>query len=125
LRALRSAITRQGQHFVLDVDIRKYFDSIPHHALRAILDQRVTDGVIRRMIDKWLKAGVLEAGRLHRPTQGSPQGGVISPCLSNIYLHHVLDDWFEHTVRPRLKGRASLVRYADDGAPRRREEGVM
>jgi hypothetical protein len=66
------------------------------------------------MIDKWLKAGVLEEGRLHRPTQGSPQGGVISPCLSNIYLHHVLDEWFEHMVRPRLKGRASLVRYADD-----------
>jgi RNA-directed DNA polymerase len=93
--------------------------------LRDLLDQRVTDGVIRRMIDKWLKAGVLEEGRLHRPTQGSPQGGVISPCLSNIYLHHVLDDWFEYTVRPRLKGRASLVRYADDRAPRRREEVIM
>src|ERR671938_989323 len=66
------------------------------------------------MIDKWLKAGVLEEGLLHRPTEGSPQGGVISPCLSNIYLHHVLDEWFENTVRPRLKRRASLVRYADD-----------
>jgi RNA-directed DNA polymerase len=64
------------------------------------------------MIDKWLKAGVLEEGRLHRPTHGSPQGGVISPCLSNIFLPHVLDEWFEHTVKPRLKGKALLVRYA-------------
>jgi RNA-directed DNA polymerase len=125
LDALRAACMGAGVRWCIDVDIKSYFDTIDHGHLRDFLDQRVTDGVIRRMIDKWLKAGVLEAGRLHRPTQGSPQGGVISPCLSNIYLHHVLDDWFEHTVRPRLKGRASLVRYADDRAPRRREEGVM
>ena len=114
LRELYSAITRQGQYWVLDVDIRKYFDSIPHHQLRAFLDQRVTDGVIRRMIDKWLKAGVLEDGLLHRETEGTPQGGVISPILSNIYLHHVLDEWFEDEVRPRLRGSCTLVRYADD-----------
>jgi len=114
LRELYSAITRQGQYWVLDVDIRKYFDSIPHHHLRAFLDQRVTDGVIRRMIDKWLKAGVLEDGLLHRETEGTPQGGVVSPMLSNIYLHHVLDEWFEDEVRPRLTGSCTLVRYADD-----------
>ena len=71
------------------------FDSISHSHLREILDQRVTDGVIRRMIDKWLNAGVLEAGNLHLATEGTPQGGVISPMLSNIFLHHVLDKWFE------------------------------
>ncbi len=114
LRVLFSVITWQRQHWVLDVDIRKYFDSIPHHHLRAFLDQRVTDGVIRRMIDKWLKAGVLEDGLLRLATEGTPQGGVISPLLSNIYLHHVLDGWFEDEVRPRLKGSATLVRYADD-----------
>ena len=114
LRELFSAITWQRQHWVLDVDIRKYFDSIPHHHLRAFLDQRVTDGVIRRMIDKWLRAGVLEDGLLRMVTEGTPQGGVISPLLSNIYLHHVLDGWFEDEVRPRLKGNATLVRYADD-----------
>jgi RNA-directed DNA polymerase len=114
LRVLFSVITWQRQHWVLDVDIRKYFDSIPHHHLRAFLDQRVTDGVIRRMIDKWLKAGVLEDGLLRMATEGTPQGGVISPLLSNIYLHHVLDGWFEDEVRPRLKGNATLVRYADD-----------
>jgi len=114
LRTLRDAIWGQRLYWVLDVDIRKYFDSIPHSHLRGLLDQRVTDGVIRRMIDKWLKAGVVEGGLLHHATTGSPQGGVISPCLSNVYLHYVLDDWFETEVRPRLKGRCTLVRYADD-----------
>ena len=66
------------------------------------------------MIDKWLKAGVLEDGLLRHATEGSPQGGVISPCLSNIFLHHVLDEWFENEVRPRLDGRSTLVRFADD-----------
>jgi len=114
LRQLSGAIAVRRQHWVLDVDIRKYFDSIPHHQLRAILDQRVTDGVIRRMIGKWLKAGVLEDGLLHLATEGTPQGGVISPILSNIFLHHVLDVWFESEVRPRLAGDATLVRFADD-----------
>jgi RNA-directed DNA polymerase len=104
LQSLYTACMRQRLRWVLDIDIVKYFDSIPHSHLRDFLDQRVTDGVIRRMIDKWLKAGVLEDGLLHHATEGSPQGGVISPCLSNIFLHHVLDEWFETEVRPRLKG---------------------
>jgi group II intron reverse transcriptase/maturase len=104
----------QRLRWVLDIDIVKYFDSISHSHLRDFLDRRVTDGVIRRMIDKWLKAGVLEDGLLRHATEGSPQGGVISPCLSNIFLHHVLDEWFELEVRPRLKGRCTLVRFADD-----------
>jgi group II intron reverse transcriptase/maturase len=114
LRELHSAITWRGQHWVLDVDVQKYFDSIPHSELRAILDQRVTDGVIRRMIDKWLKAGVLENGLLHLATEGTPQGGVISPTISNIFLHHVLDEWFEDVVKPRMAGSCTLVRFADD-----------
>jgi RNA-directed DNA polymerase len=114
LHNLRGAIWSQRLHWVLDVDIRKYFDTIPHSHLRAFLDQRVTDGVIRRMIDKWLKAGVIEDGLLHHTAAGSPQGGVISPLLSNIYLHHVLDEWFETEVRSRMRGRCTLVRYADD-----------
>ena len=114
LRELYGVTTRQGQYWVIEVDIRKYFDSIPHSHLRAILDQRVTDGVIRRMIDKWLKAGVLEDGLLRLATEGTPQGGVISPILSNIFLHHVLDEWFEKEVRPRMTGPCTLVRFADD-----------
>ena len=114
LQDLRTGFMSQGLRWVLDIDIEKYFDSIPHLHLRTFLDRRVTDGVIRRMIDKWLKAGVLENGLLRHATEGSPQGGVISPCLSNIFLHHVLDEWFETEVRPRLKGRSTLVRFADD-----------
>lgn len=114
LQILYGAVTRQGQYWVLDVDIRKYFDTIPHQQLRLILDRRVTDGVIRRMIDKWLKAGVLENGLLHLAREGTPQGGVISPMLSNIYLHHVLDQWFEDEVKPRMAGPCTLVRFADD-----------
>jgi RNA-directed DNA polymerase len=114
LQELRSACLGQRLRWVLDVDIRKYFDTIAHGHLRAFLDRRVTDGVIRRMIDKWLKAGVLEEGQLQRTDVGSPQGGVISPMLSNIFLHHVLDEWFESTVQPRLTGRSALVRFADD-----------
>jgi group II intron reverse transcriptase/maturase len=114
LQTLQTACIRQRLRWVLDIDIVKYFDSIPHSHLRDFLDQRVTDGVIRRMIDKWLKAGVLEDGLLRHSTAGSPQGGVISPCLSNIFLHHVLDEWFEIEVRPRLKGRCTVVRFADD-----------
>src|SRR5437867_7415096 len=114
LQSLRTACMSQGLRWVLDIDIEKYFDSIPHSHLRDFLDRRVTDGVIRRMIDKWLKAGVLEDGLLRRATEGSPQGGVVSPCLSNIFLHYVLDEWFENEVKPRLKGRSTLVRFADD-----------
>jgi RNA-directed DNA polymerase len=82
LQSLRTAIMGQGLRWVVDIDIVKYFDSITHSQLRDFLDRRVTDGVIRRMIDKWLKAGVLEDGLLRHSTEGSPQGGVISPCLA-------------------------------------------
>ena len=100
--------------WVLEVDIRKYFDTIDHEQLRAILRQRVIDGVLLRLIGKWLKAGVMEDGELIFPEAGSPQGGVVSPILANIFLHEVLDTWFENVVKPRLSGKATLVRYADD-----------
>ncbi len=100
--------------WVLEIDIRKYFDTIDHGQLQEILRQRVRDGVIVRLIGKWLNAGVMQDGELSRSGAGTPQGGVISPLLANIYLHTVLDVWFENEVRPRLGGRASLTRYADD-----------
>ena len=81
--------------------------------------QRVQDGVLLRLIGKWLNAGVLEDGEISYPDQGAPQGGVVSPLLANVYLHYVLDVWFERDVKPRLRGRAFLIRYADDCAPRR------
>jgi len=114
LQELRTGFMRHGLRWVIDLDIENYFGSISHSHLRSFLDRRVTDGVIRRMIDKWLKAGVLEDGLLRHGTEGSPQGGVVSPCLSNIFLHHVLDEWFENEVKPRLKGKGTLVRFADD-----------
>jgi len=114
LHELRTGFMSRGLRWVIDLDIEKYFDSISHSHLRDFLDRRVTDGVIRRMIDKWLNAGVLEDGLLRHATEGSPQGGVVSPCLSNIFLHHVLDEWFENEVKPRLRGRSTLVRFADD-----------
>ena len=100
--------------WMLDVDIKAFFDTLDHQHLRQILDRRMRDGVVRRLIDKWLKAGVMEQGTLSYRDEGTPQGGVISPLLSNIYLHEVLDLWFEREVQPRMKGRAFLVRYADD-----------
>jgi group II intron reverse transcriptase/maturase len=99
---------------VLEADIQGFFDNLVPAHLRSFLDQRVRDGVVRRAIDKWLKAGVLEEGRITHPDTGTPQGGVISPLLANIYLHEVLDKWFEAEVVPRLAGRTVLIRYADD-----------
>jgi group II intron reverse transcriptase/maturase len=103
-----------GGGWVLELDIKSYFDTVRPAHLRGFLDQRVRDGVLRRAIDKWLKAGVLEEGMVMHPDTGVPQGGVISPILSNIYLHYVLDRWFEGEVKPRLKGKALLIRFADD-----------
>jgi RNA-directed DNA polymerase len=100
--------------YVIDLDISKYFDTIDHKLLREVVQKRVRDGVIIRMIGKWLNAGVMEQGKHWYPEAGSPQGGVISPLLSNIYLHEVLDSWFVEQVKPRMSGKAALVRFADD-----------
>jgi group II intron reverse transcriptase/maturase len=108
----QTMVNRGG--WIVEVDIRKFFDTLDHHHLREFVGQRVRDGVLLRLIGKWLNAGVMEEGRVSYPDSGSPQGGVISPMLSNIYLHYVLDDWLEREVKPRLKGRAHLIRYADD-----------
>jgi group II intron reverse transcriptase/maturase len=100
--------------WVLEIDVEKFFDRLDHARLRAILHQRVRDGVVLRLIGKWLNAGVLEDGCIVHSESGTPQGGVISPILANIYLHEVLDQWFEHEVKPRLASKAVLFRYADD-----------
>ena len=114
LHELRDGLMRMGGAWVIDADIRDFFGSLDHATLREILSQRVGDHSMMRLIGKWLTAGVMEAGRLHRPELGTPQGGVISPLLANVYLHEVLDRWFERDVRPRLRGPGFLVRYADD-----------
>jgi RNA-directed DNA polymerase len=114
LEDLRNGLMAMGGGWILEVDIKSFFDTISHSQLREILDQRVHDGVLRRTIDKWLAAGVLEGTELSHPDAGTPQGGVVSPLLANIYLHEVLDRWFEHDVKPRLESRAFMVRFADD-----------
>jgi RNA-directed DNA polymerase len=114
LEALWRGLMGMGGGWVIDLDIRKFFDTLDHSHLREILKSRVSDGVLLRLIGKWLNAGVLEEGAISYPERGTPQGGVISPLLSNIYLHTVLDRWFADEVRPRLRGKAFLIRYADD-----------
>jgi len=98
----------------LEVDIKSYFDTVNRKQLREFLRKRVRDGVLLRIIGKWLKAGVFEDGAIHYLKEGTPQGGVVSPLFSNIYLHEVLDVWFEEEVKPRLNGQAELIRFADD-----------
>jgi group II intron reverse transcriptase/maturase len=114
LQALWQQTMAMKGGWILEVDIRKFFDTLDHQHLRELLQLRVRDGVILRLIGKWLNAGVLEDGAITTPEAGTPQGGVISPLLANIYLHYVLDVWFEQQVKPKLVGRAFLVRYADD-----------
>lgn len=107
-------VSFKGMRYIIDADLTNYFGSIDHGLLREFLARRVNDGVIRKMIDKWLKAGILDDGQLSYPTEGTPQGGIISPILSNIFLHYVLDEWFSEEIQPLLKGRSFIVRYADD-----------
>jgi RNA-directed DNA polymerase len=114
LRVVQNQTVKMAGRLVLEIDIRKFFDTLDHRQLRDIVCQRVRDGVLLRLIGKWLNAGVMEDGAIEYPEAGTPQGGVISPLLANIYLHEVLDDWFVRQVVPRLVGRAVLVRYADD-----------
>lgn len=114
LEAFRDRMMSMRGGWVLELDIEKFFDHLDHRHLRDFLGHRIRDGVLRRLIGKWLNAGVLEDGCLTYPTSGSPQGGVISPMLSNVYLHYVLDGWFEQEVRPRMQGEAFLIRFADD-----------
>jgi group II intron reverse transcriptase/maturase len=103
-----------GGCWVAEVDLRDFFGTVDREHLKELLGHRVRDGVLMRLISKWLRAGVLEDGSITHPESGTPQGGVISPILANVYLHHVLDEWFEHVVKPHLDGQAFMVRYADD-----------
>ena len=114
LESLWQQTMATGGGWIVEVDIRKFFDTIDHGHLRDLLKRRVRDGVLLRLIGKWLNAGVLEDGCVTHPEAGSPQGGVVSPMLSNIFLHYVLDEWFERDVQPRLKGHSFLIRFADD-----------
>lgn len=114
LEAVREGFRAMGGGWLYEVDIRSFFDRVPHARLRELVSERVRDGIVLRMIGKWLNAGVMEDGAVQRSDRGTPQGGVISPILANIYLHYAVDVWFEEVVKPRMRGRAFMVRFADD-----------
>jgi len=114
IRAVHRAADQGVLNWVLEADIVSFFDSLDRNQLREMLQERVADGSLLRLIGKCLHAGVLDGEELTTPETGTPQGSILSPLLGNLYLHHVLDRWFEREVKPRLRGRAWLIRYADD-----------
>lgn len=114
LKELREQCIQVNTQWIVSADVTGLFDNIDHGHLRKMIKRKVNDGGIQRLIGKWLKAGVMEEGQLTHPDKGTPQGGVISPILSNIFLHYVLDDWFVKDAKPRMKGRVFITRFADD-----------
>ena len=114
IKDLREQCLKQNIGWIVSADITGLFDNINHELLKDMIRRRVNDGGMIRLIGKWLNAGVMEEGNLTYPETGTPQGGVISPVLSNIFLHYVLDDWYVKEVVPRMKGRCSIIRWADD-----------
>jgi group II intron reverse transcriptase/maturase len=114
LHELREQCRQQNINRILIADITGLFDNIDHQQLLGFIRRRVNDGTILRLIGKWLNAGVMEEDRLEYPDKGTPQGGVISPLLSNIFLHYVLDEWIAKEVTPRMKGKCFIIRWADD-----------
>ena len=122
---LEAALTRGQYEFVVEADIKGYFEHIWWEKLVEMLSLRVQDGAFLGLIWKWLKAGILEEdGKIIHPETGTPQGGIVSPILANVYLHYVLDLWFEHRVGKTNQGASLLIRYADDCAPRARDESM-
>ena len=111
---LREQCYHKNIHWIIDADVTKFFDNLDHGILREFIKKRINDGSLIRFIGKWLKAGILEGEELTYADKGTPQGGVISPLLANIYLHYVLDEWYAKEIEPRLKGGSFLIRYADD-----------
>ena len=117
LDALSVAITSRKVNWILDADIEGFFDAIDHEWLVKFLEHRIGDRRILRLIMKWLKAGVIDDGVRSDTASGSPQGSVISPLLSNVYLHYVFDLWIEWWRKHNCRGDVVVVRYADDSAP--------
>jgi RNA-directed DNA polymerase len=114
LKQLNFIIERRKANYVVDVDIKGFFDTVDHEWMMKFIDHRISDSRFKRLIKKTLKAGYLEEGVMHKTVEGTTQGGLISPILANIYLHYVLDLWFEKVIKPKCKGDAHMVRYADD-----------
>ncbi|RYG71360.1 group II intron reverse transcriptase/maturase [Lentibacillus lipolyticus] len=114
LKILNVYIEQRYTNYIVDVDIKGFFDNVDHEWMMAFLEHRIKDPSILRLIARFLKAGYMEETKRYKEESGTPQGGVVSPILANVYLHYVLDLWFERKVRKECKGQAYLVRYADD-----------
>ena len=115
VHSLSMNLQYKGYGYLVEADIKGFFDNLDHDWLIKMLEQRIDDKALLTLIKQWLKARIKSPeASFHKPTSGSPQGGIISPILANIYLHYALDLWFEKTVKPRMRGRAMLIRYADD-----------
>jgi RNA-directed DNA polymerase len=125
LARVAEIITCEQTQWVVEADIQGFFDHVSHDPLMRFLEHRIADPVILRTVRRFLKAGVMEDGAFIASEEGTPQGGLVSPVLANIYLHYVLDLWFEKRYANSCQGKAHLVRFADDGAPRRREGVLM
>jgi len=113
LKQIDKIIMKYPVNFIVDLDISKFFDTVNHKYLMEFLKNRIVDTNLLRLISRFLKSGIMEEGIYFETEQGTPQGGVLSPVLANVYLHYVLDAWFQYEVIPQLNGFAVLVRYAD------------
>lgn len=114
LKVINNIVNKECIHYVVDTDIKRFFDNVDHEWMKKFVEHRIKDVNINRLIARMLKAGIMEAGIRYDTPKGTPQGGVVSPILANIYLHYVLDEWFEKIIRKHSKGSAYMVRYADD-----------
>lgn len=114
VKAINKAVMNKPINYIVEVDIKKFYDNIQHKWLMRCLRERISDTNLLWLVKKFLKAGVIEAGHYESTTQGAPQGGIVSPVLANIYLHYVLDLWFEKKVKLKSRGHMELIRYADD-----------
>ncbi|MBK9249964.1 MAG: hypothetical protein IPM69_18130 [Ignavibacteria bacterium] len=114
LKQVHQEITLKRVNYIIDADIKSFFDNVNHDWLAQFLEHRIKDKKFIRLIIRFLKAGIMDEGSLERGDKGTPQGGIISPILANIYLHYVRDIWFEKGLKKELQGYASIVRYADD-----------
>src|ERR1022692_4201686 len=125
LDALAFGVTQRRVNWIVDADLKNFFDSVSHAWLIKFLEHRIGDERVLRLVHKWLKAGVMEQGELTVSEQGTPQGAVASPLLANVYLHYVFDLWAEQWRRRHAQGELIIVRFADESAPRRREGVFM
>ncbi len=114
IRALNGVVMRGHANYIVEADIVSFFDSIDRKVLMEMLRSRIADETLMRLVGKCLQVGVLDGESVLEPSEGTAQGSSLSPLLGNVYLHHVLDVWFEREVRPRLRANSALVRYADD-----------